>query len=116
MQLVCGNADLCAEAKLPTVGETRARIPVDRGTVHLGEETLGRGFVTGDDPVTVVRSMVLNVRHSLVQGIHHFERKDQVEKLRAEIISRRADHLASADARKRRKGAIIAAQLHTLLE
>lgn len=49
MELLGGDADLGAQTELAAVGEARARIGIDRGSVDLGKEALACFPVLGND-------------------------------------------------------------------
>ena len=67
MQTVGGYSDFRTQSEFEPVGETGARIPVDRGGVDLVEKLFGPGMTLGQDGLAVSASEPVDE----VDGLFH---------------------------------------------
>src|SRR5437667_9525882 len=61
VQLVGGNADLCTQTVLESVGEARRGVHHHRARIDLAKEALRARLVLGDDRVGMLRSVLADM-------------------------------------------------------
>ena len=66
-KLLRGDANLCAEAELCTVGEAGRSIPVNAGSVDMGLELAGSLNILCDDGLAVAGTMLVNMCQGLIE-------------------------------------------------
>lgn len=67
MQFVGGDPDFGSEAKLESVGEAGAGIPVDGGGIDTGEKAVGPVRIRGDYRIAVGRAVGVDVPDGSVE-------------------------------------------------
>src|SRR5690606_15935971 len=77
MQTICRDTDFCAQTVLKTIGETGGQVDVDRAGVHFALETGGSRKVFGDDGLGMLRTVLLDVLHGLVDVVHYADGEDR---------------------------------------
>ena len=86
VEFVGGDADLGAEAEFAAVGEAVGDIVENAGGVDRAQEAFGGGLVFGDDGVGVMRAVGVDVIDRLIDRVHDFDRKDEVEVFRVPVL------------------------------
>lgn len=80
-----GNGHFGAEPELSAVGETGARIGVNRRRVHLGQKPGDRLAILGEDPIGVPGAMTSDVGKRLIDPVHDLETEDQRQPFAIEV-------------------------------
>ena len=86
VELLGGDADLCAKSEVPSVGEAGGGVDVDGGGVDLTLEAAGGGHVLGDNGLAVTRGVAGDVGDGLVDGVHHTDRENEIVVLGVPVL------------------------------
>ena len=85
VDLVGADADLGAEAVAHAVGEARGRVPVSSRAVDGRHEALGELLGRGQDGVGVVRAVLVDVGHGLLEAGDGLDGEGEGEELVAVV-------------------------------
>src|SRR6185436_7462221 len=110
VQLVGGDADFRAEAVLAAVREARGGVDHQRGAVDAGQESLLRRRGFGDDGVSVVGAVLVDVRYRAGDAVDHLHGQDEIEVFLVPIGLGGGLHGGNQGAH-----GLVAAQLHVVL-
>ena len=75
MDLAGGDANLRAEPEAEAIRKARGGIPKDVGGIHAALEEPCCGRIIGDDGVSVMRAIAVDVRDGLRNIIYYFDRQ-----------------------------------------
>src|SRR5690554_2469 len=86
VDLVGGNADFSPQAIFETVRKAGGGVDHHRTGIHLGQEPAGPGVVLGDDAVSMLRAVPVDVFDGTIQAVDHTHRKNRRQVLFVPVV------------------------------
>ena len=98
MKLLCGNTHLTSQTKLAAVSESGAGVDIDAGAVDKVCKLLCVFSRCGDDRITVMRSVSVDMMDRFSQAVNGFDGQNVIKELGVEVSIRGRcsfDHLCA---------------------